>query len=105
MNEKYNFNQFIKKEDLNNLSWCIMIVIALTEVFKICFPFIEPRFLVLIFSIFISYSKMYLNNDVRKDNLKENLLIAFINVAPISIGSIGAYDMILRLILKSFSIE
>ena len=105
MSEEYNFNHFIEKENLNSLSWCIMIVIALTEAFKMCLPFIEPRFLVLFFSIFVSYTKMYLNNGVTKENIKEKLLIAFINVAPISVGAIGTYDMVLKFILKSFGVN
>ena len=105
MKEEYNFNHFIKKEDLNSLSWCIMIVIALTEAFKICLPFIEPRFLVLFFSVFVSYTKMYLNNGVNKENFNEKLLIAFINVAPISVGAIGTYDMVLKFILRSFGVS
>lgn len=105
MNAEYNFNHFIKKEDLNSLSWCIMIVIALTEAFKICLPFIEPRLLVLFFSVFVSYTKMYLNNGVNKENIKEKLLIAFINVAPISVGAIGTYDMVLKFILRSFGVN
>ena len=100
-NNEYTLNHFIEKESLNSLSWCIMLVIALTEVFKICFPFIEPRILVLFFSIFTSYSKMYLNNGVTKENLKEKLLISFFNVAPIALGAIGSYDMVLKFIFKS----
>ena len=82
-----------------------MIVIALTEAFKICLPMVEPRLIVLFFSIFVSYTKMYLNNHLTKENLKERLLIAFINVAPICIGAIGTYDMVLKFILRSFGVN
>ena len=105
MNENdYKFDHFIEKESLNSLSWCIMLGVALTEVFKICLPIIEPRIIVLFFSIFVSYSKMYLNNHITKKNLKERLLISFFNVAPIAIGAIGAYDMVLKFIIKGFGV-
>jgi hypothetical protein len=50
----------------------------------------------------VSYSKSYLNNGLTKENFKEKMLIAFFNVVPIAIGAIGAYDMVLRVILKAF---
>lgn len=100
-----NFNRFIQKEDLNNLSLCIALTVGLTEVFKIILPFIEPRILVLAFSTLVSYTKMYLNNGITENNKKEKMLIAFFNIIPIAIGSIGSYDMILRSLIKMIGVK
>lgn len=100
MLETTNFNRFIQKEDLNNLGLCIALTVGLTEIFKIVLPVLEPRILVLVFSILISYTKMYLNNGITENNKKEKILIAFFNVIPIAIGSIGSYDMILKVLMK-----
>jgi hypothetical protein len=78
-------------------------VVAITELLKGIFPYFEPRGLVLILSVFVSYSKSYLNNGLTKENFKEKMLIAFFNVVPIAIGAIGAYDMVLKIIFKAFT--
>lgn len=95
------FNKFITKENFNNLTWCIVLVVGITEIFKIIFGGLEPRILVILASTLVSYTKMYLNNGVTKENIKEKLLIAFFNIMPIAIGAIGAYDMILKTFIRT----
>ena len=100
LESQVKLNRFIQKEDLNKLSLCIVLAVGLTEIFKIILPFIDPRIWVLIFSSLISYTKMYLNNGITSENLKEKLLVAFFNIMPIAIGAIGSYDMILKILIK-----
>lgn len=104
MSEEYKINQFIDKESFNNLSKCIAIVVALTEIFKICFSIIDPRILAIIFSFLVSFSRIYLNSDIDKTNIKEAILIGFFNIIPIALGSMGAYDIILKIILQNFGV-
>lgn len=99
MEQEYKLNEFIKRESLNNLSICIGLVVAMTEVIKGILTNVEPRIIVLITSILISFARMYLNLDEK--NIKDEMIIAFFNVIPISIGAIGAYDMIIKVIMKS----
>ena len=47
--EGIKFEKFIEKSNFNNLFWCITLVVAATELFKMIFPYFEPRALVLIF--------------------------------------------------------
>lgn len=100
-NNDYNLNQFITKDNFGNLTSCIAIVIALTELCKIFLGFIEPRVLVVFFSVIVSLTKTYFESENSTDDIKTQLLIAFFNTIPIAIGAIGAYDMVVRVVLKT----
>ena len=102
MGENLNtLNQFITKENFNSLSWCIVLVVGLTEILKLLNVNIEPRILVIFWSLIVSLSRTYLNNGITRENIKEKLLMAFFNIVPISIGAIGTYDMIVKTFLKN----
>ena len=101
----YNLNQFITKDNFSSLTSCVALVITITEMFKLLFTGIEPRILVIIFSFIVSFTKMYFEQEDTDLDIKKQILIALYNVVPIAIGSIGAYDMIIKVISKSFGVE
>lgn len=101
MENQVKISRFIQKEDFNNLALCISLTVGLTEIFKIIFPFLEPKLFVIAFSFLVSYSKMHLNNE---DATKDDEIIAFFNVIPIALGAIGSYEMILKALFKIVNI-
>ncbi len=105
-NKNLNFENFTKldhfleKDSLNSLVVCIVLVVAITQLTKILFPQLSPQVIVLIFSAFFSYCRMFLNNHLTRENIFERLVVATINVVPIAFGAIGSYDLIVENILK-----
>jgi hypothetical protein len=95
-------DSFVEKNNFKSLFWCIAIVVGLTEISKIFFPNIEPRIAVVCWSIFVSAARLILVNNVDRENAKEKIIIAFFNIIPISLGAIGSYSMIVKLILNAF---
>jgi hypothetical protein len=95
-------DNFIEKENFKNLFWCIAVVVGITEITKIFLPVFEPRIIVVFWSFFVSAARLFLVNNIDRENAKEKVLIAFFNLIPIALGAIGSYDMIVKLILKTF---
>jgi hypothetical protein len=93
-------DSFLEKESLNNLAFCIVLTVGFTQILKMVFPFAEPRILVLTFGALLSFARMYLNNNLTKENIKERLIIALFNIVPIVLGAIGSYELIIETILK-----
>jgi hypothetical protein len=57
---------------------------------------------VVFWSFFVSATRLILVNNIDSENAKEKIIIAFFNIIPISLGAIGSYDMIVKLVLNVF---
>lgn len=100
-NEEFKLSRFISKENFSSFTWCMGFVVSITEVLKMFFVGVDPRILVVICSAFVSFARAYLLGKEGNKNLKEEILISFCDVFPISICAMGCYDVLLKLFEKS----
>ena len=91
-NDNYDFRDFIGKNSLTTLGSCATIVGVTTQIFKQILP-IHPLALCFLFSTIISIIKLVLNDDYTKNNV----LLAIINIIPMSLTAAGGYDLLTKI--------
>ncbi len=90
-------NSFIDKDIFKTLAGCIAIVEACTECVKYLFPEITcGLWLAFLFSVVVSFIRLLFNNDYSRDTI----ILTFINIVPIFLGSVGVYQVGIKPIAK-----